>query len=192
MQTQIERLKAANRLGTAKNYEKTMHSLKVFLGNVRLPLSALTEQVISDYNAFLVQRGLVRNSVSFYMRVLRAVYNKAVRQKLIEQQHPFTDVYTGIDRTRKRAVSESIIAQLHRLELEEGSPLALCRDMFIFSYCTRGMAFVDIAYLRKENLQNVMICYAHRKTGQLLSVKIEPGIQRIMVRYACLVKLKPL
>lgn len=105
MQTQIERLKAANRLGTAKNYEKTMHSLKVFLGNVRLPLSALTEQVISDYNAFLVQRGLVRNSVSFYMRVLRAVYNKAVRQKLIEQQHPFTDVYTGIDRTRKRAVS---------------------------------------------------------------------------------------
>lgn len=184
MQTQIERLKAANRLGTAKNYEKTMHSLKVFLGNVRLPLSALTEQVISDYNAFLVQRGLVRNSVSFYMRVLRAVYNKAVRQKLIEQQHPFTDVYTGIDRTRKRAVSESIIAQLHRLELEEGSPLALCRDMFIFSYCTRGMAFVDIAYLRKENLQNGMICYARRKTGQLLSVKIEPGIQRIIDRYA--------
>lgn len=192
MQTQIERLKAANRLGTAKNYEKTMHSLKAFLGNVRLPLSALTEQVISDYNAFLVQRGLVRNSVSFYMRVLRAVYNKAVRQKLIEQQHPFTDVYTGIDRTRKRAVSESIIAQLHRLELEEDSPLALCRDMFIFSYCTRGMAFVDIAYLRKENLQNGMICYARRKTGQLLSVKIEPGIQRIIDRYACLVKLKPL
>lgn len=184
MQTQIERLKAANRLGTAKNYEKTMHSLKVFLGNVRLPLSALTEQVISDYNAFLVQRGLVRNSVSFYMRVLRAVYNKAVRQKLIEQQHPFIDVYTGIDRTRKRAVSESIIAQLHRLELEEGSPLALCRDMFIFSYCTRGMAFVDIAYLRKENLQNGMICYARRKTGQLLSVRIEPGIQRIIDRYA--------
>ncbi len=58
--------------------------------------------------------------------------------------------------------------------------------------CTRGMAFVDIAYLRKENLQNGMICYARRKTGQLLSVRIEPGIQRIMVRYACLVKLKPL
>ena len=101
--------------------------------------------MITDYNAFLVQRGLVRNSVSFYMRVLRAIYNKAARQKLIEQQHPFTEVYTGIDRTRKRAVSEAIIFQLHRLELEAGTPLALCRDMFIFSYCTRGMAFVDIA-----------------------------------------------
>ena len=114
MRTQIEQLRATNRFGTAKNYEKTMSSFGEFLGNVRLPLSALTEQVITDYNSFLVQRSLVRNSVSFYMRVLRAIYNKAVRQKLIEQQHPFTEVYTGIDRTRKHAVSESIIAQLHR------------------------------------------------------------------------------
>ena len=184
MRTQIEQLRATNRLGTAKNYEKTMCSFGEFLGDVRLPLSALTEQVITDYNSFLIQRGLVRNSVSFYMRVLRAIYNKAVRQKLIEQQHPFTEVYTGIDRTRKRAVSESIIAQLYRLELEAGTPLALCRDMFIFSYCTRGMAFVDIAYLKKSNLQNGIICYARRKTGQLLSVRIEPSIQRIIDRYA--------
>ncbi|MBQ3196983.1 MAG: site-specific integrase [Muribaculaceae bacterium] len=184
MRSQVEQLRATNRLGTAKNYEKTMCSLSAFLGDIRLPLSALTEQVIIDYNAFLVQRGLVRNSVSFYMRVLRAVYNKAVRQKLIVQQHPFTEVYTGIDRTRKRAVSETIITQLYRLELKMGTPLALCRDLFIFSYCTRGMAFVDIAYLKKSSLRNGMICYARRKTRQLLSVRIEPSIQRIIDRYA--------
>ena len=44
--------------------------------------------------------------------------------------------------------------------------------------------FVDIAYLRESNLQNGMICYARRKTGQLLSVRIEPSIQRIIDRYA--------
>ena len=183
MRTQVEQLRAANRLGTAKNYEKTRCSFQKFLDDEQLSLSAMTEQVITDYNAFLVQRGLVRNSVSFYMRVLRAIYNKAVRQKLIEQQHPFMEVYTGIDRTRKRAVPESMIAQLHRLELKPGSALALCRDLFIFSYCTRGMAFVDIAYLRKSNLQNGMIYYARRKTGQLLSIRIEPSIQRIIDRY---------
>lgn len=184
MRTQVEQLRATNRFGTAKNYEKTMSSFSEFLGDVRLPLSALSEQVITDYNSFLIKRGLVRNSVSFYMRVLRAIYNKAVRQKFIDQQHPFLEVYTGIDRTHKRAVSETIIAQLHRLELEPGTPLALCRDLFIFSYCTRGMAFVDIVYLKKSNLQNGMICYARRKTGQLLSVRIEPCIQRIIERYA--------
>ena len=184
MSVQIEQLKATNRLGTAKNYEKVRSSFGAFLGDVKLPLSALLEPVIMDYNAFLVQRGLVRNSVSFYMRVMRAVYNKAVRQKLIEQQYPFTEVYTGIDKTRKRAVPEAIITQMYRLKLEADTPLALCRDMFIFSYCTRGMAFVDIAYLRRSNLQNGVICYTRRKTGQLLTIRIEPSIQQIIDRYA--------
>ena len=184
MRAHVKMLRAANRLGTAQNYEKVISSFSNFLHNTRLPLSALSEQIIADYNAHLIQRGLVRNSVSFYMRVLRAIYNKAVRQRLIVQQHPFTEVYTGIDRTRKRAVSESIITQLHRLKLEPNSPIALCRDMFIFSYCTRGMAFVDIAFLKRSNIQNGMICYARRKTGQLLSIKIESCIQRIIDRYA--------
>ena len=82
------------------------------------------------------------------------------KTKLVEQSHPFTEVYTGIDRTCKRAVSESVISRLYKLELAEGTPLA--SDIFIFSYCTRGMAFVDIAYLKKENVQNGVIFY-HRR-----------------------------
>ena len=184
MKNQIRLMRNANRLGTALNYEKTMKNFAEFLGGVNLPFSAMTEQLIADYNVSLVQRGMVRNSISFYMRIMRAVYNKALRQKLVEQSHPFTEVYTGIDRTRKRAVSESVISQLYKLKLTEDTPLALARDIFIFSYCTRGMAFVDIAYLKKENIQNGVICYARRKTGQLLSVRIEPSIQRIIDRYS--------
>ena len=141
-------MRNANRLGTALNYEKTMKNFAEFLGGVNLPFSAMTEQLIADYNVFLVQRGMVRNSISFYMRIMRAVYNKAVRQKLVEQSHPFTEVYTGIDRTRKRAVSESVISQLYKLKLTEDTPLALAWEIFIFSYCTRGRAFVDIAHLK--------------------------------------------
>ena len=133
MQNQIRLLRNANRLGTAQNYEKTMKNFSEFLGGVNLPFCAMTEQLIADYNAFLVQRGMVRNSISFYMRIMRAVYNKAVRQKLVEQSHPFTEVYTGIDHTRKRAVSESVISQLYKLNLTEGTSLALARDIFIFS-----------------------------------------------------------
>ena len=83
IQNQIQLLRNANRLGTAQNYEKTKKNFAEFLGGVNLPFSAMTEQLIADYNAFLVQRGMVRNSISFYMRIMRAVYNKAVRQKLV-------------------------------------------------------------------------------------------------------------
>lgn len=183
MQKQIRLMRNANRFGTAQNYEKTMKNFSEFLCGKNIVFSAMTEQLIADYNVFLVRRGMVRNSISFYMRIMRAVYNKAVRQRFTEQAYPFSDVYTGIDRTRKRAVSESVITQLYKLELQEGTQLAFARDIFIFSYCTRGMAFVDMAYLKKENIQNGVISYARRKTGQLLCIRIETCTQRIIDKY---------
>ena len=184
MEDQIRILINSNRLGTAQNYIKTRKNFAEFLGGINLTFAAFTEELISDYNVFLIKRGMIRNSISFYMRTMRAIYNKAVRQKLVEQSFPFTAVYTGIDATRKRAVPESIISQLYKLDLQEHTQMALARDIFIFSYLTRGMAFVDLAYLKKENIQNNTLSYFRRKTGQLLSVKIEPCIQRIIDRYS--------
>lgn len=183
MQAQIQQLRNTNRFGTALNYQKTMHSFAQFLNGEDIPFKCITEQLIINYNVYLQQRGMVRNSSSFYLRIMRAIYNKAVRQKLTKQTHPFAEVYTGIDRTRKRAVPQTIISALHKLPLPNNSPLAFSRDLFIFSYCTRGMSFVDIAYLKKTNLQNGYITYSRQKTGQLLTIRIEPLIQQIVLRY---------
>ena len=38
--------------------------------------------------------------------------------------------------------------------LPPGSSLALARDIFIFSFYAMGMPFVDIAYLRKEQVKD--------------------------------------
>ena len=179
-----EQLVAANRFGTANNYRKTIRSLERFLGGESAPLAAINEEFVGDYNVYLVQRGIVRNSRSFYMRILRAVYNRAVRQKLLAQTYPFVEVYTGVDGTRKRAVGEEVIRSLRNLPLRHGTPHALARDLFLFSYCTRGMAFVDIAYLRWDNLLGDMLYYSRHKTGQQLSVRVEPCIKRILDSYA--------
>jgi hypothetical protein len=67
-------------------------------------------------------------------------------------------------------------------------PFLAITELLIANYNTflikRGMAFVDIAYLKKENIENGMINYARRKTGHLLSVRIEPCIQTIIERYS--------
>lgn len=179
----IDALRGCNRLGTAKNYEHAMQSFMRFTGG-DLPMEAITERLIDSYNAYLFQRGVVRNSASFYMRILRAVYNKAVGCRMVEQSNPFRNVYTGIDKTCKRAVDEKIIGRLYGLKLTSGSRPELARDMFIFSYCTRGMAFVDVAYLRKSDIRHGVIQYVRRKTKQLLTVRMEPGIESIIERYA--------
>ena len=147
MRREIDELTNSNRLGTARNYRRALNSFMSFLGAKDIPFSAVTESLIDEYNGFLIRRGVVRNTVSFYMRILRAVYNKSVRKYGIEQTYPFRHVYTGVDRTRQRAIDERFIAKLWRLDLTDAPSLSLARDLFIFSYCARGMAFVDMAYL---------------------------------------------
>lgn len=183
IEEQINHLRDEQRFGTANNYEKTMRSFMNFIGNRPLTIKNMSKQLISEYNLYLVKRGLMRNSISFYMRNMRATYNKAAKQKIVKREELFTEVYTGIDKTRKRAVDENVIKKMYKLKLEQGSVLAFARDIFIFSYCMRGMSFVDIAYLRKSDIDGKVVRYCRRKTGQLLSVKIEESMRAIINRY---------
>ena len=183
-QEQIRFLTDCKRMGTARNYQAAVNTLTGFLQGRDLCFSELTSQFAERYSEYLLRRGMVRNSLSFHMRILRAVYNKAVRRGYAEQSFPFRDVYTGIDKTRKRAVAENVISRLIHLDLDNRPYLYFARDIFLFSFYTRGMAFVDIAYLRKSDIQEGIIRYDRHKTGQHLSVRIEPCIQAIIDRYA--------
>lgn len=183
MKEQIEYLRRCNKHGTAKNYERAMSSFAEFLSG-DIAIVAFNEQLVENYNAYLSQRGIVRNSISFYMRILRSVYNKAVRRHIVEQTNPFQNVYTGIDKTKKRAVDEAVISKLCKLDLSNDVHLELTRDVFVFSYCARGMAFVDIAFLKKKDIDDNVVSYCRHKTGQLLSIKIEPCMKKIIDKYA--------
>lgn len=183
-QEQIHLLTDSNRLGTAMNYRRAARALSRFLGDRELYFSEFTIRFVEEYNDYLLCKGMVRNSRSFHMRILRAVYNKAVRCGFAEQTFPFRDVYTGIDRTRKRAIGEDVLSRLIRLDLGDQSRLSFSRDLFLFSFYTRGMAFVDIAYLRKTDIQDDVIRYSRHKTGHPLSVRVEPCIRTIIDRYS--------
>ena len=180
---QIRTLTDCNQLGTATNYRRATECLMGYLKGNDLSFFSMTSQFIDDYNNYLLRKGLIRNSLSFHMRILRATYNKAVRRGVVEQTFPFRNVYTGIDMTRKRAIDEKTIAQLIRLDIRKPN-LSLTRDLFLFSFYTRGMAFIDMAYLRKKDVRDGTIYYNRHKTGRPLIVKIEPCIQEIINRYS--------
>lgn len=184
MKMQIVQLRISGKYGTARNYEKALNSFSCFLDGVDIPLSSFNEELVEGYNTFLRERNIVRNSISFYMRIWRAVYNKAARCHHLEQNNPFSGVYTGVDRTGKRAINKELISIINKLDLSKSASLDIARDIFIFSYCMRGMSFVDIAYLKKSNIRNGMISYIRHKTCQQLSVHIEPRIRQILDKYS--------
>ena len=117
------------------------------------------------------------------MRILRAVYNRAVEKDLTTNLNPFKHVYTGIDKTIKRAIPLKAIKQIKSLDLSLQPSLDFARDMFLFSFYTRGMSFIDMAYLKKKDLSNGILSYRRRKTGQQLFIRWEKCMQEIVDKY---------
>ncbi len=139
--------------------------------------------LMMKYESYLKSTGICPNTTSYYMRNLRAIYNRAVEKGLTVQRSPFKYVYTGIDKTVKRAIPLEEIRRLKELDLTKSPSLAYARDIFMFSFYTRGMSFIDMAFLRKKDLQNGILSYRRQKTGQQLFIKWEKPMQEIIDRY---------
>ncbi len=183
MQGIIVRLKQMGKIRTAENYSCTLKSFMQFRGNRDVLLSEIDSDLMQLYEAYLHGKGAVRNTSSFYMRILRAVYNRALEKELMEQRNPFRHVYTGVDKTVKRAVPLSAIKRMKNLDLSLQPNLEFARDMFLFSFYTRGMSFIDMAHLKKKDLQNGFLSYRRRKTGQQLVIRWEKCMQEIVGKY---------
>ena len=168
----------------AETYLAALHSLQSFLGRDDIAFADINSTVLGKYEHWMARRGLSKNTSSFYMRNLRAVYNRAVAEKRVKGSVPFHDVYTGVGKTRKRAVGAEDIQRLLQLSLPPGSEEAIARDLFTFSYFCRGMSFVDMAFLQPQNIVCGRLYYTRRKTGQLLSLRWEPCMQELVDRYA--------
>ena len=184
MENVIARLRQLNQIGTARNYRAALGSFKRFWDNGDIPIEAIDHVMMEDYQAYLTSTGVVPNSTSFYTRILRAVYNRAVEQGLTTDRRPFRTVFTGTEKTLKRAVSVSDIRRIRDLNLSHRPNLESARDLFLFLFLCRGMSFIDAAFLKKTDIQNGVLTYRRHKTGQLLHIKVIKQMEEIIDRYS--------
>ena len=70
---------------------------------------------------------------------------------------------------------------IKELDLSFEPQLELARDIFLFSFYTRGMSFIDMAHLKKSNLQNGILTYSRKKTGQRLTILWEELMQEMWI-----------
>ena len=183
MKHQIKKLKSENRTKTASIYETARRSFFRFRYGEDIRIEKIDSVLIQRYETYLKNNGVSLNSVSCYMRALRAIYNQATQKGLTISKNPFKEVYTGIDRTIKRAVNEETIVKLYRMDLSKHPHLQLARDLFMFSFYTRGMSFIDMANLVQKNIKNGYLVYARSKTKQALTIKVEKCVEEIIERY---------
>ena len=183
IQLRVSELRDSGKIRTAETYSTTMNSIKRYLNGKDVPLRQITAELVNRYENWLLTSGVSRNTSSFYIRILRSVYNQAADRGFAPSANPFRHVYTGVDKTRKRAVSLDTIRRIKKMYLSYSPALSFARDMFLFSFYTRGMSFVDMAYLRRSDVHKNVLTYARNKTGQTLSIRWEECMQEIVDRY---------
>lgn len=177
-------LERDERYAAFQSYSTLHRSLREFSEPDTLAFADITSSLIKKYERWLFGRGCCRNTVSLYMRLLRSICRQAAAAGMMEYTDDlFARVFTGYDSADKRAVSADIIGGLLELDLLHEPGLAFARDLFLLSFYLRGIPFIDLAHLRKNDIRNGVLYYRRSKTGQPLAVTLEPWAMEIFQRY---------
>ena len=188
---QIAKKEQMQCIGTKSNYTSAANRFMEFRNQEDLAFSQMTREMMEMYQAWLWNRGVGQNTVAFYLRTLRTLYNKAVEAGQAPPNDIFAHVQTSSVRTAKRAINVKNIRKIENLELPTGSSLDKARDLFLLSFYLRGMAFVDMAFLKKTDLKCSMVSYNRRKTHQNLNIEWMKPMQAIIDKYADQTKESP-
>lgn len=185
IQTQINNKLVERREGTAAAYRNTLMSMTKYLGGRDIRVSNVTPVFVRKYESFLTINAATVNTISFYMRNLKTLFNALINDNHYSQENPFRVTRTSICKTTKRALSRKELIQLVELtfDLKSESHLEFARDVFMFSYYTRGMSLVDIVYLKKTQIVDGVITYTRKKSKQKIKIRVTKNIQELIVKY---------
>ena len=176
----IAHLREVGRYSTAKSYLDALRSFKCFCGMEEIPYAYIDKERLLLYQAWLSKRGCMRNTVSTYMRRIRHIYNLAVEAGEVSYiPNLFKGVFTGVESKRKKALPREMLERMFNAELEDQSLRRVqltVRLMFAFS----GIAFVDLAHLKWENIRDGILQYHRQKSGSLIQLEIPSGALRLL------------
>ena len=168
----------------ADRYFRAFEKLRKFTQGKDITFDELTRDRMEMWETWMKQEGNCMNTISYYNRILRTLYNKAVDDEIIEDTKPFKKCYTGNEKTVKRAIPIAKVKQLAHIDLSDKKKhIQFARDMFMLSFYTRGMSWIDLVTLKKTDIQQGVIVYRRHKTNQKLYIKIEKPMKQIFEKY---------
>lgn len=171
---------------TAELYEVTARHFKRFLDGRSCKPANLTITLVNDFSCYLQTKGLKRNSINSYLSCLRAIYNAALSEHLVPkgQDNPFMRYRFKRESTPKKALPMKELQRLAEQGSSDSPDEQKAIALALFSFSAFGMPFIDVAHLRKSNLQGDELCYQRHKTGISIRIGLTPGMRYYIQRYA--------
>ena len=176
----IQQMMEANRVGNALVYQTAVNRLITYCGK-DVSFEEVNYKLLDQFSHHLTTSGLKINSVSNYFRSIRAIYNKAIKMKVVDRSfYPFYDISIKTEKTAKRAILKDDIVKLLAIQVEKNSTCWRSLNYFMFSFYLRGTSFSDLAYLKHSNIIDGRIEYKRRKTHKNYSIKLFPEAESII------------
>lgn len=181
---QIEELMKVNRIGTARSYNIVVGVLSSFVNKKDITFQELNYAFLKKFEAEHLKKGNSMNGLAAYVRTMKAIYNKAIKDGVVERDlYPFDIFRVKLSKTRKRAISLEAIKKIINLKLEPDDSLYDARNYFLASFYMRGMPFADFAQLRMSDIIDGRIYYQRKKTDKPYNIKITDEIREIFEIY---------
>ena len=185
----ISDLKDKGNVGNSYVYLNSYNSLKNFNNGKKLAYTFgnIDASFLQKYENWLYSKNLQETTISFLFRTLRATYNKAVESKATKKgKNPFESFKVGkfSTQTTKRALSKKDVLRLKNYDTSQTTQIrAFAHDIFVFSYLSGGISFVDIANLTAENIAENRLVYKRQKTGGNINLKLSDEATKIIHKY---------
>lgn len=185
MQDQILRFSCNGQFGTAHVHSCTLKSVETFAGR-GISFESISPEFLKSYEQWLRSRQLSWNTVSTYLRAIRSVYNRAITEGVaVYRPQLFRRVFTGVKADVKRSLDRKGLARFFSGNVLPKGRLERVSGMAKLMFMLRGMPFVDVAYLQKNDLCGNVITYRRRKTGRLLTVTVTAGAMKLLRSLRC-------
>lgn len=179
----IQELLKRTQIGTASTYELSQKSIIDFVSSKSnnkystLTFYDINPGWLQDYETYMTDtKGRSLTTVSMYVRVLRALFNRAIEEKEIDQEHyPFGKRRYQVPATRniKKALTREQLGKL--FHAEPGTPeQQRAKDFWFFSYACNGMNIKDIALLTYKDIQGGKVEFYRAKTRNTSKQKLKP------------------
>lgn len=180
----IAKLEAEGRIGNSIVYSCAVNKLKGYANKDSLPFEDVNYSFIERFNTALLAEGMKVNAISNYMRTIRALFNRAIREDIISaNSYPFSKFKIKNERTINRTLTIAEMVSIATHDLPVNSTIWHHRNLFMLSFCLIGMNFSDLLTLTPENFIDGRIVFRRRKTHKVYSILLQPQVQDILNNY---------
>jgi site-specific recombinase XerD len=184
----INTLKDLGKMGTSKYYQDTLNSIRSFEKRNKLDLTLINYEWLKSYETYLKKNKCIETGISVRMRAIRSIFNDAIEKNYISLvYYPFKAYKISKLKGGKkiRSISDAEIQSIINIDVSINQKLQLTKDLFLFSYYTGGMNFIDMMLLTSKSIidNGNRVEYTRSKTKGLFNLKLTPPAKAIINRY---------